>query len=95
MENVLTAVDKAPSVQRVVLTSSVGAINGDSYERGEGWKPFRLACLTAQRLEVLRTYMTPRVQGGCPYPVTCYDVFVTVGVQLHTCWYACMLLKSC
>ncbi|CAL8464641.1 g4176 [Coccomyxa elongata] len=34
VENVLSAVDKTPSVQRVVMTSSVGAVAGDHWERG-------------------------------------------------------------
>ena len=34
VENVLRAVDETPSVERVVLTSSVAAIVGDHWERG-------------------------------------------------------------
>jgi nucleoside-diphosphate-sugar epimerase len=34
VENVLKAVNKTPSVQRVVLTSSVAAVVGDHWERG-------------------------------------------------------------
>lgn len=34
VENVLRAVNESPSVQRVVLTSSVAAIVGDHWERG-------------------------------------------------------------
>jgi len=35
-ENLLSSVDKAPSVKRVVLTSSVAAVYGDPAERGKG-----------------------------------------------------------
>jgi hypothetical protein len=34
VENVLSAVEQTPSVDRVVMTSSVGAVVGDHYERG-------------------------------------------------------------
>ena len=34
VENLLKAVNKTPSVQRVVLTSSVAAVVGDHWERG-------------------------------------------------------------
>ena len=34
VENVLRAVNEAPSVERVVLTSSVAAIVGDHWEQG-------------------------------------------------------------
>ena len=34
VENVLRAVDEAPSVERVVMTSSVGAVVGHHWERG-------------------------------------------------------------
>lgn len=34
VENVLSAVEQTPSVDRVVMTSSVGAVVGDHHERG-------------------------------------------------------------
>jgi nucleoside-diphosphate-sugar epimerase len=34
VENVLSAVDRTPGVERVVMTSSVGAVVGDHWERG-------------------------------------------------------------
>ena len=34
VENVLRAVDESPSVERVVMTSSVGAVVGHHWERG-------------------------------------------------------------
>lgn len=36
VQNVLAAVNKAPNVERVIMTSSYGAVMGDFYVTGEG-----------------------------------------------------------